>query len=78
MLCYATLPDIVSHTELRSRTPHHKTGARLVAQSNVNRLISQMTASTGIGDNTISVLPRKGKAATISDGRLELMSMVIN
>ena len=43
-------------------TPHHSTGARFVAQSNVKRLISHMTTSTGIGASNTSVLLRKGKA----------------
>ena len=43
-------------------TPHHKTGARFVAQSKVNKLISQMMISTGIGARSTSVLLRKGKA----------------
>lgn len=44
-------------------TPHHKTGARLVAQSNVNRLMTQRITRTGIGARRTSVRLRKGRAA---------------
>lgn len=50
------------YTALRKLTPHHNTGARLVAQSNVKRLISHITTSTGTGASSTSVLLRKGRA----------------
>lgn len=44
-------------------TPHHRTGAKFVAQSKVNKLISQSTTSTGMGARSTSVRLRKGSAA---------------
>ncbi len=43
-------------------TPHHNTGARFVAQSNVKRLMIHRITSTGMGANSTSVRLRKGKA----------------
>lgn len=52
----------VIYTALRRFTPHHRTGARLVAQSKVNKLMSQMMTRTGTGAKRTSVRLRKGKA----------------
>ena len=43
-------------------TPHHNTGAKFVAQSNVNKLISHKTMRTGMGASRTSVRLRKGSA----------------
>lgn len=67
--CY-TQGYIHSHTGFRKLTPHHSTGARLVAQSNVNRLISHKMKSIGIGTNSTSVRLRKGRARMNDQSRV--------
>jgi hypothetical protein len=56
---------VYNYTAFRRFTPHHKTGARLVAQSNVNRLMNHVLTSTGTGARRTSVLLRKGRALRI-------------
>lgn len=51
-----------NHTGFRKVTPHHNTGAKLVAQSKVKRLINQITSSIGIGAKSTSVRLRNGNA----------------
>jgi hypothetical protein len=60
-----SLPRRCDYTAFRRFTPHHKTGARLVAQSKVNRLMNQVMTSTGTGARRTSVRLRKGRAITI-------------
>lgn len=52
----------LSYTGFLRLTPHHSTGAKFVAQSNVKRLMSQRTARTGIGASRTSVRLRNGNA----------------
>jgi len=56
------------HTALRRFTPHHRTGARLVAQSKVNKLMNQRMTSTGTGARRTSVRLRKGRACVVVSG----------
>lgn len=46
-------------------TPHHITGAKLLAQSNVNKLMNHKTSNTGMGESRISVRLRNGNAKAI-------------
>ena len=50
------------HTGFLKLTPHHNTGAKFVAQSKVNRLMTHMMTNTGIGASRTSVRLRKGRA----------------
>jgi hypothetical protein len=56
------MPVVCRYTAFLRFTPHHKTGARLVAQSKVNKLINHVMTSTGTGARRTSVRLRKGKA----------------
>ena len=49
-------------TSFRNATPHQRTGAKWVAQSNVNKLMNHTTINTGTGESRTSVLLRKGSA----------------
>lgn len=62
--------DLDDHTALRRFTPHHSTGARLVAQSKVNKLMNQRMTSTGIGARRTSVRLRKGRAMVFVSGEV--------
>lgn len=50
------------YTGLRRPTPHHSTGAKLVAQSNVKRLMTHRITSTGMGTKSTSVRLKNGRA----------------
>jgi hypothetical protein len=63
------------HTALRRFTPHHRTGARLVAQSKVNRLMNQRITSTGMGARRTSVRLRKGRADILVSSQSHLVWM---
>lgn len=58
--------QIALHTGFLKLTPHHNTGARFVAQSNVNKLMNQIIPRTGIGARRTSVRLRNGRAVVES------------
>jgi hypothetical protein len=53
---------LIHQTSFRKATPHQSTGAKCVAQSNVNKLINHITTKTGTGESKTSVLLKKGNA----------------
>jgi hypothetical protein len=64
-----------NYTAFRRFTPHHRTGARLVAQSKVNRLMNQRMTSTGTGARRTSVRLRKGSACIFVSRELHMVLM---